>query len=126
MPSLSRSKLYDLVWSKPMTKVAAEFDVTGTALKKTCIRHKVPTPERGYWAKLAHSKKVKQVPLPALDDHRLETIRIGQRYNAQFTEPVRKALAEARERASRPRGPHDMRPPPVQAAPSRTPDRRAP
>jgi hypothetical protein len=74
MPTLTRNELYDLVWSKPMTKVAAEYGITGTALKKTCARHKIPTPERGYWAKLSHGKRVTQYPLPKLDDKRLTTI----------------------------------------------------
>ncbi len=41
MQSLSREELYERVWAEPMTKVAAEFGVSGTALKKTCDRHDV-------------------------------------------------------------------------------------
>ena len=101
MPTLTREELYELVWSKPMTKVAAEYDITGTALKKTCSRHKIPTPERGHWAKLSYGKRVTQAPLPNLDDKRLSTIRIGGGYKAQFSEPVRRALSEARQRTSK-------------------------
>ena len=38
---VSREELYEQVWAKPMTKVTAEYGVTGTALKKTCDRHTV-------------------------------------------------------------------------------------
>lgn len=34
-----------------------------TALKKACDRHRDPTPERGYWAKPEHGKRVKKEPL---------------------------------------------------------------
>lgn len=64
MHVISREELYSRVWAEPMIKVAAAFGVSGTALKKTCDRHDIPTPERGYWAKLAHGKSVTQDPLP--------------------------------------------------------------
>ncbi|MEP7456064.1 hypothetical protein [Phyllobacterium sp. SB3] len=46
-----------------MTKVAADYSVTDTALKKTCDR-RIPTLERGYWAKLEQGKPVQKQPLP--------------------------------------------------------------
>jgi hypothetical protein len=64
--TISREELYQQIWSRPMTKVAAEYGVTSTALKKTCNRHKIPTPGRGYWAKCEHNKPVHQVSLPKL------------------------------------------------------------
>jgi hypothetical protein len=59
--TVSREELYEQVWSKPMTKVAADYGVTGTALKKTCDRHYIPTPERGYWAKLEYGNPARPV-----------------------------------------------------------------
>lgn len=47
----SRKALYDLVWSEPMKNLATRFGVSDVALKKTCGRAGIPTPERGYWAK---------------------------------------------------------------------------
>ncbi len=44
---VTREQLYELAWSKPMTKVAVEFGMTSTALKKHCRRLNVPTPPRG-------------------------------------------------------------------------------
>jgi len=58
---LTRRAMYDLVWSKPMTKVAEEFGISDVALKKACDRHRVPTPPRGYWAKKDAGKSVRQV-----------------------------------------------------------------
>lgn len=77
MQVVSRETLYEQVWSRPMIKVAADYGVTGTALKKTCDRHQIPTPERGYWAKLQHGKRVAKESLPKLKDARLATVRIS-------------------------------------------------
>ena len=60
-----------------MTKVAAEYGVTSTALKKTCNLHKIPTPERGYWAKLERHKPVGRASLPKLTDTRLDRVHIN-------------------------------------------------
>lgn len=98
MRNVSRDKLYEQVWSRPMTKVAAEYGVTSTALKKTCDRHKIPTPERGYWAKLERRKPVRKVPLPKLADTRLAQIRILGGAEDRIPEEVRQAKARARHR----------------------------
>jgi hypothetical protein len=52
-----------------MWKVAPEFGLSGNGLAKLCRREGIPVPERGYWAKLAHGKRVKRPSLqPAKDD----------------------------------------------------------
>ncbi|WP_050418975.1 hypothetical protein [Bradyrhizobium tropiciagri] len=81
-----------------MTKVSVEYGVTSTALKKTCNRHKIPTPERGYWAKLEHKKPVRRVSLPKLTDARLDQVRISGASAPDLPEQVSKAGTEARER----------------------------
>ncbi|MBR0724182.1 hypothetical protein [Bradyrhizobium manausense] len=82
-----------------MTKVAADYGVTSTALKKTCDRHKIPTPERGYWAKLEHGKQVCKRPLlPGLRDRKLDRASINGSPSESLPEQVRKAGAEVRER----------------------------
>ncbi|MBR1252282.1 hypothetical protein JQ634_01035 [Bradyrhizobium sp. AUGA SZCCT0240] len=88
-----------------MTKVAEEYRVTSTALKKTCNRHKIPTPERGYWAKLEHHKPVRRVPLPRLTDTRLDRVHIAGATSERLPEPVSKAGTEARERLMKASGP---------------------
>ncbi|HLG87163.1 MAG TPA: hypothetical protein VKZ79_08190 [Alphaproteobacteria bacterium] len=37
----------------PIDRVAKEFGITGRGLAKICERLDIPTPPRGYWAKLA-------------------------------------------------------------------------
>jgi hypothetical protein len=54
--SFTREALYKLVWSKPITQAAAELGVSDNGLAKICDRLQVPTPYRGYWAKVAAGK----------------------------------------------------------------------
>lgn len=61
---ITREDLYELVWSKPMIKVAEQFDVSGSYMARVCSVLRVPRPERGYWAKLAYGKAPTPQPLP--------------------------------------------------------------
>ncbi|MEH2484539.1 hypothetical protein [Bradyrhizobium sp. AZCC 2230] len=99
MHIISREELYEQVWARPMTKVAADYGVTSTALKKTCDRHKIPTPDRGYWAKLEHGKPVrKKPPLPTLTGTKLDQVHINGGTSERQSEEVRNAATEVRER----------------------------
>jgi len=61
---LSRQALYNLVWSEPMRTLAARFGISDVALKKTCAKANIPTPNRGYWAQRETGKDVEPEPLP--------------------------------------------------------------
>ncbi len=61
---VTRRELHDLVWSKPMTKVADGFGVSGSYMARVCLTLHVPCPPRGYWAKLAAGKVPAPTPLP--------------------------------------------------------------
>lgn len=63
--TLTRQQLYDLVWSKPMTTIAAEFGVSSVAFAKNCTRLDVPRPGRGYWQQLASGLNPEREPLPS-------------------------------------------------------------
>lgn len=60
----TRQEMYDLVWSKALRLLCADFNVSDVALKKACRKADVPTPPVGYWNKLQAGKKVTQIPLP--------------------------------------------------------------
>lgn len=60
----SRKELYDLVWSEPMKTVAGRLGISDVALKKTCERAAVPSPDRGFWAKKDAGKEPIQAILP--------------------------------------------------------------
>jgi len=61
---LTREALYDLVWSEPMLKVAARFNVSSSYMARVCASLNVPRPERGYWAKMAVGKAPPKPDLP--------------------------------------------------------------
>jgi hypothetical protein len=65
--TMSRQALYELVWSKPMTEVAAEFGISDVALAKRCASVEIPVPPRGYWARVQAGQKPRR---PALPTHR--------------------------------------------------------
>lgn len=64
--TVSREDLYALVWATPMSRLAAQYGLSGTGLAKICRRLDVPYPPRGYWARKEAGKKVTQAPLPAI------------------------------------------------------------
>ena len=61
---VTREKLYELVWSEPMLKIAARYGVSSSYLARVCARLRIPRPARGYWAKLAVGIRQKTPPLP--------------------------------------------------------------
>jgi hypothetical protein len=62
--NISREELYRQVWATPMSRLGTQYGISGNGLKKICVRLNVPYPPRGYWAKLAAAKAVRQTPLP--------------------------------------------------------------
>ncbi|QDG52082.1 hypothetical protein FIV42_15420 [Persicimonas caeni] len=73
---ISREELYERVWNTPVYRLADEFGLSGRGLGKICERHRIPTPPRGYWAKLQHGNDVDREPLPKLaeNEQRFQTI----------------------------------------------------
>jgi hypothetical protein len=59
-----------------MMHVAAEFGISGTGLAKICNRYAIPTPPRGYWAKLQNGKPTRQVPFIEIDNTKLDKLTI--------------------------------------------------
>jgi hypothetical protein len=94
---LTRRAMYDLVWSRPMTKVAEDLEMSDVALKKICDKHRVPTPPRGYWAKRDAGKPTKQIQFHSTSDPQHEHIVIhGSRNN--LAPEIREVLEQERER----------------------------
>lgn len=89
--TLTREQLYQRVWNTPMTKVAAEFGLSDVAVKKLCRKLDVPTPPRGYWARLAAGQKMKRTPLPKKE---APTIQINPATNAARRAEAERATQE--------------------------------
>lgn len=87
---MKRSELYEKVWAKPMTQLAAELGISDVGLAKACRRHAVPAPPRGYWAKLRAGQKPPQTPLP--------TPELNVRVDFSTTDPQERARQKADEK----------------------------
>lgn len=82
--TLTREQLYERVWSQPTIKIAAELGLSDVAVKKMCRRMNVPTPPRGYWARLAAGQKLRKPALPK--DASINPVRIDPTHNARRRE----------------------------------------
>lgn len=63
--TLERIKLYNEVWSIPMSKVAESYNLSGNDIKRAAYAMGIPIPTSGHWAKCAHGKAG---PTPELHD----------------------------------------------------------
>ena len=117
MPVLTRRDLYELVWSKPITKLAEDFGLSDVGLAKICERHRVPTPPRGYWARKEAGQKVKQTIFVQVDDAQLDRVEIHSSRH-ELPEPVRIVVERQRkERAERLRPARPQQATPVSISP---------
>ena len=66
--NLSRWKLYAKVWETPISRLAADLGISDVGLRKACIRHDIPVPPRGHWARRSAGQKVHMPPLPRPGD----------------------------------------------------------
>ena len=62
-----RAQLLEEVWSEPVQVVAPRYGLSDVGLKKLCSRLQIPTPPRGYWAKVKAGKRVH--PRPKLREY---------------------------------------------------------
>jgi hypothetical protein len=69
---ISRRDLFDKVWSMPMTKLAAEMDISDVGLAKACRRSAIPLPKAGHWIKAQHGKAEPKPALPEFDKEFVE------------------------------------------------------
>ncbi len=63
-PKYDREKLYQEIWTDPVTEVAKRYQMSDVNLRKICKKLNVPLPPVGYWAKLRAGKKVFKPILP--------------------------------------------------------------
>lgn len=61
---VTREELYALVWSDPLSKVAPQYGLSDRGLSQICLRHQVPLPPFGYWARERAGKRGDRSPLP--------------------------------------------------------------
>ena len=71
-----RYKLYELVWSTPITKVAKSFNLPYSYFRKICIDLSVPIPDPGYWTRVRLGKQVERTPLKPLPENGKSTFEL--------------------------------------------------
>ena len=62
--SFTRTELHQLIWSKPLNKLAPDLGLSDVGLKKLYKRHDIPTRPEGHWISLHHGKSRCTIPLP--------------------------------------------------------------
>ncbi|MGO7337756.1 hypothetical protein [Rhizobium leguminosarum] len=92
---LTREELHELVWSTPMQKLAEIFGLSDRGLAKTCDRHLVPVPGRGYWAKIEAGQHPRRTPLRSVENPELHVVQIGSKPIKTQSPYVAQALAAA-------------------------------
>jgi hypothetical protein len=65
--AFTREALYRLVWSESTRTLSKRLGISDVGLAKACRRASVPTPDRGYWARVAAGQRCEKTPLPPLE-----------------------------------------------------------
>jgi len=65
--TFTREALYKLVWSESTQTLSKRFGISDVGLAKACRRANIPTPDRGYWARVAVGQDCEKKPLPLLE-----------------------------------------------------------
>jgi len=71
---LTREDLFERVWSTPVSTLAPQWGLSDRGLGKACRKLKIPTPPRGYWAKVKAGKCVRRAKLPEMPAGEAEEI----------------------------------------------------
>ena len=87
--TFTRQELYDLVWTRPVRKLAEEFGLSDVGLAKACKKANIPRPPRGYWAKLTAGKSVTRRELPARGPGMSDKVCIGRRVDRYYSTPTK-------------------------------------
>jgi hypothetical protein len=81
-----REKLYNEIWSEPVTVVAKRYGISDVGLRKHCIRYGIPLPYRGYWARVKNGQKLSKTPLPPVTGSLKNEIR---NYLIKYKKPIK-------------------------------------
>ena len=94
---MTRAELYEQVWSEPIGKVAARFNLSGNGLAKICDRLSIPRPSRSHWTRSA-DKREERPALPPPPVGLSEAVALGSRQPRQSPGIRRRLDTESRVR----------------------------
>jgi hypothetical protein len=93
--TVARDTLYAEVWEKPLWTLAKKYGISDVALGKICAKLNVPTPPRGYWARVREGYRVTVPMLPDLGKNGVSNVRVTPRRIPSTTfEPAKKLAPE--------------------------------
>lgn len=99
---LTRLELYKRVCSAPLSKLAPEFGLSGTALAAVCRQHQIPYPGSGYWTRKSLGLAAELPALPKGSDEPIEiTASVPKPRQKKVTEDSTKQKANAAIKARR-------------------------
>jgi hypothetical protein len=73
--TFTRQALYRLVWAESTRTLSKRFGISDVGLAKACLRANIPTPDRGYWARVSAGQKCEKTPLPPLETGAAKIVR---------------------------------------------------
>lgn len=59
----TRQEIYRMVWSSPIRDLSVKHNLSDVAFLKICKKNNIPTPPRGYWAKIKAGQCIASIPL---------------------------------------------------------------
>lgn len=119
----SRRELADAVWERPVERVATTLGMSGPALKKHLRAWHIPSPPRGYWARLQAGQRPDRPRLPSLPPGGIELIYLACPPDGSPA-PAPSTSATPATQPPGPAGVAPVAPAPVTASPSDTPERK--
>lgn len=67
MKTVERERLYEQVWSTPLTTLCRSYGLNYAGLRRLCDELNIPIPQRGHWARVAAGEAYTKPELPALE-----------------------------------------------------------
>ena len=90
--------LYNLIWSKPLSRIADELDLPTYLIKKICKEQKIPLPKPGHWKKLEYGKNVEMVKLPEFEgDEMVDLEKVRTEYEGTYQYKLLKTTEKIHE-----------------------------
>ena len=83
LQTFTREALYNLVWSESTRTLSKRLGISDVGLAKACRRANIPTPDRGYWARVATGQKCERTHLPPLENEAVKIIKFRGRGRSQ-------------------------------------------
>lgn len=85
--NFTRESLYELVWSKPISSIAKEYNILDYVIRKICKKYEIPIPKLGHWQKLQHGKQPEKEKLSPSEKWKDVEIKLSDRDKDVSTNP---------------------------------------